>query len=156
MSGLAAIGTFLAVLVALFGERLWKHIDKIANRERAKATAKAIIKPNLEQLRSDLIRIRDQRNVGNKNDEASWIIFDSTSFSEVNGYYFLFSDVMLPNMELLEMSRFSNAIEFFNHYKINMETIRQRLEEPYAQKGLTLGTVNKLMERLEKTIKELS
>jgi hypothetical protein len=141
--------TLSAVVVALFGERLWRLRD---NRRKKKG-AHAIIKNNLQQLKSDVLRIRDERN-RDKNKETDMIIFSATSFSEVNGYYFLFSDLLLPNLVELELSKYPATIEFFIHYKINMETIRKRESEQRDKGGLTLATVNKLLERLENTIRE--
>ncbi len=141
--------TLIAILVALFGERIWRYFD--ANTK--KIEVRLIIKQNLEQLKADLLRIRDERNAEKKKDTDN-IIFNSTSFSEVNGYYFLFSDLLLPNIEQLELSKYPATIEFFNHYKINMETVRKR-EEDHAGTGvLTLATVNKLISRLENAIDE--
>ena len=143
--------TLVAILVALFGERIWRYFDT----KKKKAEARVIIKQNLEQLKSDLLRIRDVRNAGKKNDTDN-IIFNSTSFSEVNGYSFLFSDLLLPNMEQLELSKYPATIEFFNHYKINIETIRKREEDSVGTGVLTLGTVNNLISRLENAIGEFS
>ncbi len=139
----------VAILVALFGERIWRFYD---NRSKKKE-ARAIIKHNLEQLKSDLLRIRDERN-SDKKKETDMIVFNSTSFSEVNGYYFLFSDLLLPNLVQFELSKYPATIEFFNHYKINMETIRKREQDTTGT--LTLATVNKLFERLENAIKEFA
>lgn len=138
-----------AVLVALFGGRLWRFCDNL----RKKKEARAIIKNNLQQLKSDLLRIRDERN-SYKKKETDRIIFNVTSFSEVNGYYFLFSDLLLPNLVQLELSKYPATIEFFIHYKINMETIRERESQKAGTGALTLATVNKLLERLENTIHE--
>ena len=106
--------TLSAVLVALFGGRLWRFCDNRRKREEARA----IIKNNLQQLKSDLLRIRDERN-SDKKKETDIIIFNVTSFSEVNGYYFLFSDLLLPNLVQLELSKYPATIQFFIHYKIN-------------------------------------
>jgi len=143
--------TFVAILVALFGERIWRFLDSRSKKKEAVA----IIKHNLEQLRSDLVRIRDERNAGRTN-ATDAIIFNSTSFSEINGYYFLFSDLLLPNLDQFELSKYPSTIEFFNHYRINIETIRKREEDRMGTGALTLATVNKLIERLENAIKEFS
>jgi len=135
--------TLFAILVALFGERIWRFID---NRKK-KNEVRAIIKNNLEQLKADLLWIRDARNRG-KTNATDTIIFNSTSFSEVNGYSFLFSDLLLPNLDQFELSKYPATIEFFNHYKINMETIRKRESDRVGTGLLTLATVNKLLGRL--------
>ena len=143
--------TLIAILVALFGERIWRYFDT----KKKKVEARVIIKHNLEHLKYDLLRIRDERNADKKNDTDS-IIFNSTSFSEVNGYYFLFSDLLLPNIEQLELSKYPATIEFFNHYKINIETIRKREEDRVGTGALTRATVNKLISRLENAIGEFN
>ena len=143
--------TLIAILVALFGERIWRYFDT----KKKKTEVRLIIKQNLEQLKSDLLRIRDVRNADKKSDTDS-IIFNSTSFSEVNGYYFLFSDLLLPNIEQLELSKYPATIDFFNHYKINIETIRKRDEDRVGTGTLTLATVNKLISRLENAIGEFN
>ncbi len=140
--------TLIAILAALFGERLWKHFDKNAKTKQAKV----IIKKNLEQLKFNLLRIRDERSQAKKDTDS--VFFDVTSFSEINGYYFLFSDLLLPNMEELELSKYPATIDFFIHYKINMETIRKRAENSSFTPALTLGTVNNLVQRLEAAIQE--
>ena len=143
--------TLVAILVALFGERIWKYFDKKAKIKQSKI----IIKKNLEQLKSDLFQIRDKRNPTAKKD-TDGVLFGVTSFSEINGYYFLFSDLLLPNLVELELSKYPATIEFFNHYKINIETIKRRAEDVPDGGILTLATVNKLIQRLEAAIQEFA
>ena len=138
----------ITIFVALFGERSWKFIDKRSKRKEVRV----IIKRNLQQLNSDLIRIRDERNQR----EAPMVIFNSTSFSEVNGYYFLFSQILLPNLAELELSKYPNTIDFFIHYKINMETIRIREQNRPGTGKLTLETVDRLLSKLNNSIREFS
>ncbi len=138
-----------AILVALFGQRFWSFYDK----NRKKKETSAIIRYNLDQLKSDLLRIRDERNK-DKKQKNDQIIFNSTSLSEVDDYYFLYSDLLLPNSDQFRLSKYPATIDFFIHYKINMETIRKREAERAGSGYLTLGTVNKLIERLEKAIEE--
>ena len=136
------------VLIALFGERLWRCYDK----RKMKKEIHAIVKKHLEHLMSDLLRIRDVRNKG-KTNNTDKICFDSTSFSEVNGYYFLFSDLLLRKLDQLELSKYPATIDFFKNYRINMDTIGNRVLE--GETGfLTLATFNKLLEYLEDAIKE--
>jgi len=141
--------TLSAVLVALFGHRIWDIYDNYNKKKEIKA----IITSSLTQLKSDLIRIRDERNT--PENDGSRIKFDSTSFSEVNGYYFLYSELLLPNFVQIELSNYMHTLDFFNHYKINMETIRARAEEKTCGDGhLTLATVNKLLKRLDNAMCE--
>jgi hypothetical protein len=143
--------TLIAILVALFGERMWRYFDT----KKKKTEVRLIIKQSLELLKFNLLRIRDERNSG-KNNDTDKIIFDRTSFSEVNGYYFLFLNLLLPNMEQLELSKYPATIEFFNHYKINIETIRSRSENNDGIAALRLATVNRLISRLENAIGEFN
>lgn len=131
--------TFMAILVALFGERLWKYCD---NRIKKKEIG-AIIKQNLEQLQSKLLKIR-----------IDTIAFGHAPSSEIDGYYFLFSDLLLPNVVQFKLRKYPKTIDFFIYYKINMETIRKNKEATMA--GLTHEMVDKLLVRLGDAIKEFS
>jgi hypothetical protein len=86
--------TFLAVLVALFGARIWRFVDNIKKRKETET----IIRSNLMQLQSDLMRMIDE------NKFAATLMFDKASFSEVNGYDFLFTNLLLPNLVEFELS----------------------------------------------------
>ena len=148
---LGHILTLTAILIAFFGHRIWRSWDN----KIKKAHVKVIMRENLKQLKNDFNRIRKERN----NDSPD-IKFDPTSFSEISGYYFLFSELLLPNVEQLKLSEYPNTIEFFIHYKINMETIKARQERIIAQgnatklASLTKNTVDNLLEKLDHSITE--
>jgi hypothetical protein len=135
--------TFLAVLVALFGARIWRFVDNIKKRKETQA----IIRTNLMQLHADLMRMIDE------NKFAATLIFDKASFSEVNGYDFLFTNLMLPNMVEFELSGYPSTIKFFNHYRINMEAIKKRLETE-GTGHLSMGSLTSMMKKLEAAIAE--
>lgn len=137
--------TLAAISVALFGPYIWRILANIARKKQIIP----IVKKNLEQLDSDLRRIVEERN----NNSDYNIIFNKTSFCEVSNYYFLFSDILIPNSEQLKLSNYPKAIEFFNHYKMNMDTLRARKGNDGAS-SLTRATVDLLLQRLENTIKE--
>ncbi len=137
------------VLVALFGERLWRCYD---NWNRKKEIH-AILKKHFEQLKKDLLRTKNVRNEGKTNDKDR-IVFNDTAISEAEGYYFLFSDLLLRELDHLKLSEYPATIDFFIHYKMNMETIRKRASDRGGTGYLTLATVKKLLERLENAIKE--
>lgn len=145
--------TFLAILVALFGGRIWKWFDRRSKVRQIRT----ILRSHLTQLLDDLNRIRKDRSNNIKvKDKNQKIIFSTTSFSEVNGYYFLFSDLLLNNVDDIELSQYPKTILFFIHYKINIETIQNRFESNPKDSFLTLGTFEKLIERLENAIEEFS
>ena len=135
--------TFAAVLVALFGARIWRFVD---NGRRKKET-RAIILTNLMQLHTDLARMIDE------NKFAPTLIFDKASFSEVNGYDFIFTNLLLPNLVEFELSCYPGTIKFFNHYRINMETIKKRLETE-GTGHLSMGSLTSMMAKLEAAITE--
>lgn len=140
--------TLIAILIAFFGHRIWGFIDNCRKMKHVKA----IMLENLGQLRSDLIRIIEKRNTPNSNS----ITFNPTSLSEISGYYYLFSELLLPNLEQLKLSAYPKTIRFFNHYKINMETLKVRYDISHTNSSaLTRGTVNNLLTELEQSIEEL-
>jgi hypothetical protein len=135
--------TFLAVLVALFGARIWRFVDNIKKRKETET----IIRSNLMQLQSDLMRMIDE------NKFAATLMFDKASFSEVNGYDFLFTNLLLPNLVEFELSCYPSTIKFFNHYRINMEAIKKRLETE-GTGHLSMGSLTSMMKKLEAAIAE--
>uniref|UniRef100_UPI002587FCF2 hypothetical protein n=1 Tax=Alcanivorax sp. TaxID=1872427 RepID=UPI002587FCF2 len=90
---------FLAVLVALFGPRIWKAVDDSRNRK----SLKAAITQLLESLKTDLVRIRDERNDGLE--EASKVQFSETSIGEISHYFYIFEDMVMPNLVLLKVPK---------------------------------------------------
>jgi len=142
-----------AILVALFGERIWKKIEKGNKKKKIKQ----ILLIPLERLKHDLLRIRDERNPINPNcSDMTQIEFNQTSFDEVKNHSYLFTDIIIPYIDYLDLPKDSKTIEFFTHYNKNIETLKSRIEKAQGEGALTLGTVNKLLERLELSIKELS
>lgn len=141
----------LTIIVALFGERIWKHFDK----KNKKKKIKQILLIPLERLEHDILRIRDERNEGGESrPDNTQIKFSQTSFDEINNHFFLFTDVIIPNCDILDLPKESKTIEFFTHYNKNIETLKSRII--IKRDGfLTLGTVNKLLHRLNLSIKEL-
>jgi hypothetical protein len=133
----------MAVLVALFGARIWRFFDNVKKRKETKA----IILSNLMQLQSDLTRMIDE------NKFATTLMFDKASFSEVNGYDFLFANLLLPNLVEFELSCYPGTIKFFNHYRINMEAIKKRLETE-GTGHLSMGSLTSMMKKLEAAIAE--
>ncbi len=143
-----------AIFVALFGERIWRWLDK--KNKRGKITQILLIP--LERLKHDILRIRDERNPGNADrPKKTKIIFSQTSFDEVNNHFFLFTDVIIPYSDYLDLPKESKTIEFFTHYNKNIGTLKTRINISHNGTGtLTFKTVNDLLERLELSIKELT
>ena len=143
-----------AILVALFGERIWRWRDK-ANK-RVKITQILLIP--LERLKHDLLRIRDERNSGDADrPDTAKIIFNQTSFDEGNNHFFLFTGVIIPYCEILDLPKESKTIEFFTHYNKNIGALKSRINISNNDTGtLAFKTVNDLIERLELSIKELT
>jgi len=140
-----------AILVALFGERIWKRIDK----ENKKKKIKKILLIPLERLQHDIIRIRDERNqTGSNSSVDRQIIFNQTSFDEIKNHSYLFTDIIIPYIDYLDLPKESKTIDFFTHYNKNIATLKSRIEN--GEGYLTLGTVNNLLERLALSIQELN
>ncbi len=142
---LGEILTFLAICVALFGPWVWGYIDSKAKRRHLKP----IIISNLEQLKSDLKRIIEKRN----KDSRDKIIFSATCFSEISGYYFLLHEILIPNAEKIKLRNYPKTIDFFNHYKINIDTLKGR-KNSAGNSRLSRATVDLLLQRLESAINE--
>ncbi len=140
----------ITALVAFLGQRFWISRDRVNKTKRVKT----IMHKNLSHLRKDLLRIRDKRN-SPSGDPKQQIEFSKTSFSEVSGYAYLYTEFFLQNINDIDLTKYPNTIEFFLHYRINIETIKSRFGE--SNNGhLRFDSVNILLERLNKTIEEFS
>jgi len=139
----------LAVLVALFGERLWRMIDNC----RQRAQLKVAIVQLLRNLRGNVIRTRDERNQlkGEGDDREQKVAFSSTSIGEISHYFPLMERLVLSNLDILRLPRESKTMDLLDHYRMNIEV----MERP-TEKFLTRGTVDKLIERIDSAISELS
>lgn len=137
----------VGILVALFGGQIWKWIANIFKRSRINST----IKQHLVLLLKDLLKHKEDSGV---------IEISETTFSEIGGYYFLFEDLVLKNIDVFDVSKYPALIEFFMHYKINMTTINTRFTDKADKQEqfshITKNTYNLLIERLDNAISELS
>ena len=136
-----------AILVALFGGRIWKFVD--ARRKRS--VVRQVLTQLLENLKHDLLVIRDERNKSSEDQPSAkgLIEFSQTSQAEVSHYFDLFKDLVVPNLEELHLPKQSKVIELFDHYRKNIEAINRK-------RTLTLGTVNELIRRVDEAVGELS
>jgi len=140
----------VAALIAFLGQRVWTWVDRHNKTKRVKT----IMHKNLSHLRKDLLRIRDKRN-SPSGDPKQQIKFCKTSFSEVRGYAYLYTEFFLQHINDIDLTKYPNTIEFFLHYRINIETIKSRFEK-LNNGHLRFDSVNILLERLNKTIEEFS
>lgn len=117
--------------------------------------AKLVLRNNLNQLKKDILRILEHRD-GNKNvtNPKDKIKISITSFSEIKGYYSIYSKLFLSNLDQIDMRKFEMTTDFFNQYKMNIETMKNRIKNNYS--FITLGTMKKLVERLDKSLKEIA
>ena len=129
-----------SVLIALFGERLWKCVDTRRRRKRIRA----VLSQLLGNLRFNLIRIRDVRNEASAKD----LKFSSTSNAEISHYFVYFEHIVLPNLDALSASAQSVIVELFDHYRMNMAAIE-------GKGTLTMETTNRLIERIDTAIDAL-
>ena len=97
----------LAVVISLVGPRLWIWVDR-----RNKATrVKRLMLDNLEQLKNNLIRIRDERNKPSGAPEQR-IYFDATSISEIGGYEYLYKSLFINNVSDIDITKYPHTVTF--------------------------------------------
>lgn len=138
---------FLTVVVALFGPRLWKCVD---DRRNTSVLSASVIQL-LVNLKQDLVRIRDERNgkAGVAREDSEKIEFSATSIGEVSHYFYVFEDIVMPNLVALRLPRNSLTVELFDHYRKNIEVCKSKGHLSYA-------TVTLLLSRVDAAIHELS
>ena len=137
--------TLVVICIALFGPGIRKSLANIAKKRQINP----IVRMNLDQLKKDLSRIVEKRN----NNASDKITFSKTSFCEISNYYFLFSDILIPNAEQLKLADYPKTIDFFIHYKMNMDTLKARKDDT-GDSSLTRATVDLLLQRLENAIND--
>jgi len=137
--------TKIAILVAFIVAWI-PHFIKWWHNKALRRIIKKILISNLSQLESNLVIIRGKDD-GERN-PMDRITFDKTSISEIEGYYFLFTDLLIRYPVENKLDEYPKTIEFFNHYKINTTTAK-------SKGHLTLGTVNNLLMRLKESRQEL-
>ncbi|MBL7197737.1 MAG: hypothetical protein ISS47_06525 [Candidatus Omnitrophica bacterium] len=145
-----SIATFFAVLVALFGERIWRYFDSASKSKKIKQ----LCLRHLEQMKADFIRIRDERNPGSRNPDDR-VRLNIVSFNEIKGGLFLYENIIVNNLEYLNVVSLKNTIDFFHHYNIFLCHIKERRNDA-AEGWVTLATYNRLLGLLQKAITELS
>lgn len=134
-----------ALLVALFGERVWRFRDA---RRRAEQLRTVIVQM-LKNLKQDLERTRGNVTSDETDDQRAIVSFSPTQLAEISHYFYLLQDVIIPNLDILNLPGGSKTIDLFDHYKKNLEAAKEK-------KHLTRATVNKLLGRIDQAIDELS
>ena len=143
-SDIVLIITAFIALLALFLPRFCKWRDNSKQREAIKKTLKQL----LESFERDLKRIRDTRNPTAMDDDEV-IEFSTTSKSEISHYYDYYRDLLVPNLHLFKIEDVSETIHFFNNYHKNISKVAEASQ-------LTLGTVNNLLDNVQRTFSESS
>jgi hypothetical protein len=82
--------------------------------------------------------------------------FGETQYHEAAVGHFLY-DLLTSNMvAFTNPLAFAKTVDFFHHYKVNMSTVRSRLDRSDTRSAqLTKGTFENLLERLGQAIDEL-
>ncbi len=144
MYGKIAIG-FIGAILALI---LREIIGRYNLRSRRKQLA-ALCVEHLKQIHEDLIK-----HVQIRGSNAN---FGETQYCEIVVGDFLY-DLITSNIEAFPNIRsLRKTITFFHHYKVNMSTVRSRLDASQNQSAhLTEGTYNNLLNYLKDAIDELN
>lgn len=140
--------TVFALVVALFGPRLWKWIDSGAKKE----AIDILLFDNLCLLYNLLRRIRYVDNTGERKPDDN-VVFIETHISEITGYEYLFKDVMLVQTDVIDLKDYQKVTRFFSHYMINIQTLKSRLDKDRSK--LKSKTVDRLISYLDEAICEL-
>jgi hypothetical protein len=138
------------LLIAFFGAvialALREFVEKRKTTERRKNLVSLCV-THLKQIRSDL-----ENHVAVGNNMAS---FNETNYCELVVGNFLY-DLFTNNIDLFpNAGDIKKTTTFFHHYKINMSTIKSRLDKEGGQASLTKETYNNLREYLNESISEL-
>lgn len=138
------ISAFVGAAVAL----LFRELPEIwKNHKRKKKLAKMCVE-HLEQIQNDLnehVRVNEGR-----------AIFSETEYCEIIVGNFL-HDLITNNMDVFpDASSIKKTIMFFHHYKVNMSTIKARMDGAGQQSAsVTEPTFRNLQNYLSDAIGEL-
>jgi len=137
---IGAIGAALALIV----REVFEWFKKLKRRHKLCLLAVT----HLRQIRQDL-----DRHVKLENGNA---IFKETQYCEIVVGDFLYQ-LLISNIDIFsKVESIEDTITFFHHYKVNMATVRARLDSSNNQTAqLSEATYNKLVERLDIAINEL-
>ena len=133
----------VSALIALVLRECWAAWQ----RKKKKEKLAALIKQHLMQIQKDLTQ-----HVRVRNKQAE---FNSTLYCEIVVGDFLY-DLLISNLDLFpKVGSIEKTVTFFHHYKINMSTVKSRLEASSDnQTFLTEGTYNNLIGYLKDAIEE--
>jgi hypothetical protein len=108
----------------------------------------ALCVTHLTQIRDDLkshVKISGEQ-----------VVFSETNYNEAAVGHFLY-DLFTANIDkFANLASINNTVTFFHHYKVNMSTVRSRLDSGKGDfANLTKGTFDNLLNYLEQAIDEL-
>ena len=143
---------FIAFAGAIVGAIVALLIKEGRERLKLKSKGKKIAKVcsgHLEQIRQDL---SDHVKVTNGN-----ATFGETQYCEAVVGDFLYN-LITSHIECFPaMDSFKRTLSFFHHYKVNMTTVRSRLDDGKSSTAqLTEATYKDLLEYLNGAIEELN
>jgi len=141
--------TLVALLIAFFGPKIWH----IADKEKQRDALNVVLFDNLGMLLGLLKRVCEERNPLKKKPNDH-IIFSDTCISEVTGFDYLYSDLLLKKIDDVDMKDYQATFKFFTHYLINMQTLKNRHEK--GSSSLMKATVDRLIGFLDDAIQELN
>jgi hypothetical protein len=139
---------FIAFAGAAIALALRGVSDQLRNARFRRRLA-ALFVAHLKQVRSDLddhVAIR-----------AGTALIDETAYHEAVVGHFLY-DLLTANVDrFVRMSSVEKTIDFFHHYKVNMSTVRARLDASQDHTAsLKEATFRNLLRRLDEAIDELT
>ena len=136
---------FIGAVLALI---LREVVEWFRKRSHRKKVAALSVK-HLMQIKSDLVK-----HVIVSDGKAN---FGETQYCEIVVGDFLY-DLITSNIKTFpDVSSIQKTITFFHHYKINMSTVRSRLDiSANNMAQLTEGTYNNLLNYLQDSIDELN
>jgi len=136
---------FFGAIIGLFLRELWECRKRLSRRKKLAA----LCVEHLKQIYEDLLK-----HVNVSGGKAN---FGETQYCEAVVGNFLY-DLFTSNIEAFSnIHSVRKTITFFHHYKVNMSTVRSRLDASQNQNAqLTEGTYNNLLKYLKEAIDELN
>jgi hypothetical protein len=146
--------TFIAILVALFGPFL---VAEIINRSK-KRKVTDIVHKHLSELLQLLNRTENElKERASEIKDETIVPFDETRMTEIDGFHFIFDDLLLPRFHELDLHLHPKTIDFFITYRVNIRTLKKRAENDQGKiPALRYRTFSRLKNSLTDAIKEWS
>lgn len=143
--------TFFAVMVALSSPALYIYFSSI----KITRTISLVLMDNLSRFIHDLERIKTRDN--NPTIKPRGMLeFNITSFAEIKGYFYLYSDLILKNIKYFRLDLYPHTNNFFKHYRNNIETIEQRFgRKELSSSYFGLDSTNVLLNYARESLEEI-